>query len=205
MTSSVEEDCLRWNEGRCLPKQQWGAPTRGWALPLVTPAHRTGTALGQSENSCSRSVFIWGLRAPWVELRSGLRPAALKLNFCSWVGGGRVGGLCGICWWDVLQGLLFSLPGGNWGLFCSKPPADGALTGGWLCPGLYWWLHLGSVTAESHKGITTPKYEPELTRLASHIVALTAAVCLYSVTIRWTLTSKQLRTFCVLHLSFIFL
>ncbi|KAB0372126.1 hypothetical protein FD755_015918 [Muntiacus reevesi] len=30
--------------------------------------------------------------APWVELRSGLRPAALKLNFCSWRG--RVGGLC---------------------------------------------------------------------------------------------------------------
>lgn len=97
-TSSMEADCLRWNEGKGLPKQQWGAPTRGWALPSATPAHQAGTALGQSENSCSRSVFIpfWGLRAPWVELRSGLRPAALKLNFCSWVGG---------CWgalWHLL-------------------------------------------------------------------------------------------------------
>ena len=138
--------------------ERWGAPTHGWALPSATPAHQAGTALGQSENSCSWSVFFpfWGLRAPWVELRTGLRPAALKLNFCSWRG--SVGGLCGICWWDVLQGLLFSLPGGNWGLFSSKPSADGAL-GGWLCPGFYWWLHLGFVAAESHKEITTPKNE----------------------------------------------
>lgn len=145
----------------------------------------------------------------FLRSQSSLGGAKVRAEACRlevellFLGGGVVGGLCGICWWDVLQGLLFSLPGGNWGLFSSKPPADGALTGCWLWPGLYRWLHLGSVAAESRKEITTPKYEPEPTGLASHIVALTEAVCLYSVTIRWTLTSKQLRISCVLHSSFI--
>lgn len=124
-----------------------------------TPAHHSRTPSGQSENSCSRSIFIpfRGLRATWVELRSGPGSVALKLNFGSPT---RFAVSADERHYRVADPSPWRESGPVFLQVAAIPIVDaGALTGSWRSAWLYWWLHLGSVATKSCKEFTTPKYE----------------------------------------------